>query len=160
AGQTALRPVVVHSALTATERQVAMQRIRSRSSRVIVCVDMFGEGFDLPQLKVAALHDVHKSLAITLQFVGRFTRAVADLGEAWVIANLGSTEVESSLRALYAEDADWNVVLRDLSTGATSRQVARADFLSRFDTPPAELPLQNVTPAMSTVVYRTTTSDW
>lgn len=40
----------------------------------IVCVDMLGEGFDFPSLKIAAIHSPHKSLAITLQFVGRFAR--------------------------------------------------------------------------------------
>ena len=40
----------------------------------MVCVDMLGEGFDLPALKVAAIHDPHKSLGVTLQFVGRFAR--------------------------------------------------------------------------------------
>lgn len=160
AGQQAVGVVLVHSGLTRTERQSAMERLRSRRARVVVCVDMFGEGFDMPELKIAALHDVHKSLAVTLQFVGRFTRAVASLGEATVVVNLGRTDVEDSLRALYAEDADWNVVLRDLSTGASNRQVRRADFLKRFEPPPTTIPLQNLSPAMSTVVYRVTCEDW
>ena len=36
----------------------------------VIAVDMLGEGFDLPNLKVAALHHPHKSLAVTLQFMG------------------------------------------------------------------------------------------
>ena len=45
---------------------------------------MLGEGFDLPELKIAAFHDVKKSLPITLQFAGRFTRTSRDnnLGKA------------------------------------------------------------------------------
>ena len=39
---------------------------------------MLGEGFDLPELKIAALHDVKKSLPVTLQFTGRFTRTKYD----------------------------------------------------------------------------------
>ena len=38
----------------------------------IVCVDMLGEGYDFPNLKVAAIHVPHKSLVSTLQFIGRF----------------------------------------------------------------------------------------
>jgi len=34
----------------------ALAAVDPRKSRVIVCVDMFGEGFDFPELKVAALH--------------------------------------------------------------------------------------------------------
>ena len=40
----------------------------------IVCVDMFGKGYDFPKLKIAALHAPHRSLVPTLQFVGRFAR--------------------------------------------------------------------------------------
>jgi hypothetical protein len=31
---------------------------------------MLGEGFDMPELKIAAFHDIKKSLAITLQLAG------------------------------------------------------------------------------------------
>ena len=50
---------------------------------------MLGEGIDIPSLKVAAVHDTHKSLAVLLQFVGRFTRiGDANLGYASVIAKM------------------------------------------------------------------------
>lgn len=77
-------------------------------ARIIVCVDMLGEGFDLANLKIAALHDTHKSLAITLQFIGRFTRkgAVGEVGEATVVANIADQETERKLANLYAEGAD------------------------------------------------------
>ena len=35
---------------------------------------MFGEGYDFPKLKIAALHAPHRSLVPTLQFIGRFAR--------------------------------------------------------------------------------------
>lgn len=160
AGYQGFGAVIVHSQLPPTERQLALAKLRGREARIVVCVDMFGEGFDMPELKVAALHDMHKSLAITLQFTGRFTRAKVDLGEATMVANVAGAAVGESLRALYAEDADWNVVLRDLSTGATSGQVRRSEFLKRFEPPPATVPLQNVFPKMSTVLYRTKCSEW
>ena len=55
----------------------------------IVCVDMFGEGYDFPKLKIAALHAPHRSLVPTLQFIGRFARTndVAT-GDATLIAPL------------------------------------------------------------------------
>ena len=40
----------------------------------IICVNMLGEGFNFPSLKIAAIHAPHKSLSVTLQFVGRFAR--------------------------------------------------------------------------------------
>jgi superfamily II DNA or RNA helicase len=51
-----------------------MAALRSRKSRIVVCVGIVGEGVDLPALKIAALHDAHRSLTVTLQFVGRLTR--------------------------------------------------------------------------------------
>ena len=126
----------------------------------MVCVDMFGEGFDLPELKIAALHDMHKSLAVTLQFTGRFTRAKPNLGEATVIANLAEANVQDALKDLYAESADWNLLLRRLSAGATDAQYRLSEFFKDFQGLPMQLPLQNITPKMSTVAYRTKCQDW
>lgn len=153
-------PILVTSQTKAGERVAAMQQLASRHSRILVCVNMFGEGFDFPELKIAAMHDVHKSLAITLQFTGRFTRLKPDLGNASVIANVADPEVEDSLKALYAEDADWNQLLRHLAEGATGRQTLRTEFLEAFGRLPAEVPLQNIFPKMSTVVFRTRCPRW
>lgn len=155
-----LAPLCVHSRQGGAEQAAALESIRNRRSRVIVCVDMLGEGFDLPQLKVAALHDVHKSLAITIQFAGRFTRAATGLGEATIIANAADANVEEALEDLYAKDSDWNLVLSRLSEGATGRQRKRSEFIRGFQNAPAGIPLQNVYPKMSTVVYRTTCDEW
>ena len=50
------------------------QILQNGEAHIVVCVDMFGEGFDQPNFKIAALHDPKKGLAVTLQFIGRFTR--------------------------------------------------------------------------------------
>ena len=77
-----LCPIRLDSKMSGRDQRSALQALRHRSSRVIVCVDMLGEGFDLPSLKVAAVHDPHKSLAVTLQFIGRFARVGGeDLGD-------------------------------------------------------------------------------
>lgn len=67
-----LNPVLINSQ-TKNKKEV-LAAIRNREHKIIVCVDMLGEGFDLPQLKISALHDPHKSINIMLQFTGRFTR--------------------------------------------------------------------------------------
>jgi superfamily II DNA or RNA helicase len=98
-----LNPLPLHSRLTRAEANHALNAIRTRKSRIIVCVDMLGEGFDLPQLKIAAIHDVHKSLAITLQFIVRFTRTLNEVGDATAIANIAAPGVEGSLRSLLSD---------------------------------------------------------
>src|SRR5690606_21909930 len=61
-------PVQIHYGIkSARERERIRQKIITREAKIIVCVDMLGEGFDLPELKIAAFHDIRKSLAVTLQ---------------------------------------------------------------------------------------------
>lgn len=156
-----LEPVILHSGETATNRKDALEAIRSRKSRVIVCVDMLGEGFDLPSLKVAAIHDPHKSLGVTLQFVGRFARATgSSLGDATVVVGRPDLDYDDKLRQLYSEDADWNRIIRDLSEGAVEQQEEISEFEQGFASLPEEVALRNLLPKMSTVVYRTKTNDW
>lgn len=74
------------------------RRLISGELRGIVCVDMFGEGYDFPKLKVAALHSPHRSLVPTIQFIGRFARSDATTGNATLIAPLARIlEAPSSL---------------------------------------------------------------
>jgi len=120
---------------------------------------MFGEGFDLPELKIAALHDRHRSLSVTIQFTGRFTRQKDMIGNATIVVNQADQAVDDALRKLDAEDSDWNKILRKLSEGATQRYTETQQFLEEFPTD-VSIPTQNVTPKMSTVVYRTTTVKW
>jgi superfamily II DNA or RNA helicase len=73
-------PVQLHTGIKSPKKRDSIRRdIISGKSRIVVCVDMLGEGFDLPELKIAAFHDIRKTLAVTLQLAGRFTRARSDL---------------------------------------------------------------------------------
>ncbi len=92
------KPVQLHTGLTQKQQAEGRKMILSGESRIVVCVDMLGEGFDLPELKIAAFHDIRKSLAVTLQLAGRFTRTRPDLGEATFIANDADVNVRDELR--------------------------------------------------------------
>ena len=153
-------PQLIHSGMSATERHAALTALRTGGSRIIVCVDMLGEGFDLPELKIAALHDKHRSEAITLQFVGRFTRVRRDLGDATVIASVAAGELGDRLRALYAEDADWNHILSVTGQARTERERRREDTFNGFVQTAEEIPLETFEPRLSTVVYRTFCQEW
>jgi superfamily II DNA or RNA helicase len=155
-----LRPVLMHSKLEEAEKSALLAELRAGRSRVVVCVNMLGEGFDLPELKIAAIHDAHKSLAITLQFTGRFTRFRRDLGDANMVVNIADVEVRDELRELYAEDANWNYLLRRLSEGATGEQEELSEFFQGFEPLPLLYSLQNITPKMSTVVFETPADGW
>lgn len=153
-------PLLFHNKKKASEKREALKQLHEGGSKIIVCVNMFGEGFDLPELKIAALHDIHKGLAITLQFTGRFTRTKPNIGSATIVANIANNHVEEALRDLYAEDADWNKLLRNLSEGATERKEKLSQFFEGFKDLPEEILPQNILPKMSTVVYKTRNTRW
>lgn len=164
-----LKPVIVYSGpgRTLINRE-AMRQLFDRGeagARIVICVDMLGEGFDLPYLKVAALHDTHKSLAVTLQFIGRFTRkGFADkIGEASVIANIADPNTEEKLADLYAEGADWDRLIKRLSEERIAQELRLQDVvlaLKETGNLHANLSLWNLRPALSAQLFRTKCTDW
>src|SRR3989338_5282600 len=158
---TEFNPVQIHSGVTSkVELAKSKQSLLTGNSRIVVCVDMLGEGFDLPELKIAAFHDIRKSLAVTLQLAGRFTRSRVDLGEPTFIANVADVGVRDELRKLYEHDADWNVLLEQSSEEAIGGQISLHQFAEGFVDFPADIPLQNLHPATSTVIYKTKCTEW
>nr|CUV27148.1 Helicase domain protein [Ralstonia solanacearum] len=153
-------PILLHSRLTAGERREALEKLMSGQSRLVVCVDMLGEGFDMPELKIAAFHDVRKSLPVTLQLAGRFTRTRPDLGSATFIANVANVGVRQELEKLYSQDPDWNELLPELSDTAIDKQIEARNFFEGFEPFSGEIPIQEIKPAASMVVYRTRCSAW
>ena len=154
-------PVELHTGITSVrKREAARKQILSGASRIVVCVDMLGEGFDLPELKIAAFHDIRKSLAVTLQLAGRFTRSRPDLGDATFIANTADVQVQEELRKLYTRDPDWNALLPELSDRMIGEQISLQEFLAGFTDFTNEIPLKTVRPAISTVVYQTKCTKW
>ena len=156
-----LGPVILHSGFEAKYRQEALNAIVERRSRIVICVNMLGEGFDLPALKIAAIHDTHKSLAVTLQFVGRFARTSGSvLGSATVVVGRPDGNFDPRLRRLYSEDADWNFIINDLSDGAITQEEGVSEFEAGFSALPDEVSIRSLLPKMSTVVYRVDPDRW
>lgn len=153
-----LNPALIHSRMPG--KRAVLDRIRAHQHKIIVCVDMFGEGFDLPNLKVAALHTVHKSLGVTLQFIGRFARTAASVGQATFVANTADDGVPEALENLYREDADWNVLLADLSYDAINPQARLSALVSNLEPvgnndKELEISTLALKPKISAQVYRT-----
>lgn len=149
-----LNPVVVYSGIVG--KKETLTRIIDGEHKIIVAVNMLGEGFDLPQLKIAAFHDIRKSLPITLQFAGRFTRTSgANLGDATFVANLADATVSEELSELYAQDSDWNLLLSKLSSDEIANEINFDDFINGFQQMEnSKIPFQNIRFAMSTVVFK------
>lgn len=157
-----MRPILVHSEMPDAEIDRRLADLRAGTSRIVVCVNMLGEGFDLPELKVAVLHDLHKSLPVLLQFTGRFTRSSGQhIGDATVVANIADPKVSSKLERLYSESADWNQLLSEASSNAAREHAELIEFLRNSE---ALVPEENLDglrisknllkPKFSTIAYR------
>ncbi|MEI6950368.1 DEAD/DEAH box helicase family protein [Paraflavisolibacter sp. H34] len=156
-------PVLIHTGLSKQEREEAKRKILRKVSKIIVCVDMLGEGFDLPNLKIAAFHNIRKSLPITVQLAGRFTRTKYDeqLGNASIIVNLKDADVKKELEDFYALGADWNSLLPKVSTTRIKKEIDFRKFLDGFsELDESKIPFQSLTPALSTVVYKNHSNEW
>ena len=91
-------PVIVYSGMP--NAIGTLKAIKEKKHRIIVCVNMLGEGYDLPQLKIAAIHDERQSLAVTLQFIGRFTRTNdIKLGKASFITNIAYPPIKEEVNS-------------------------------------------------------------
>ncbi|WP_432825455.1 DEAD/DEAH box helicase [Dactylosporangium sp. CA-092794] len=157
-----LSPAVLYDGVRPQQRRAVMQALEERSCRVVVCVDMLGEGFDLPSLKVAALHDVKKSLSPMIQFIGRFTRApdTPTIGTASAFVARDPSVALSPLRDLLREDADWNLLLTDITERATAAAESVSEFEASFTGAPDDVAVALLEPKMSAVAYRAPFSSW
>lgn len=155
-------PVLIHSGIKLSEYKERVSQLQTKKTRIVVCVDMFGEGFDFPNFKIAAMHATHKSLAITLQFIGRFTRTSgSNIGNATAIANVIGKDGIDIIQELYKENADWNHLIQLASGTATSSTVAVQQFASGFnDYDASYFPPSSIQPPMSATAYKVPNVKW
>lgn len=153
-------PIMVYTGIAGLGKKI--ESIKKGEHSIIVCVNMLGEGFDLPNLKIAAIHDEKQSLPTTLQFIGRFTRtSYNELGNASFITNIAYPPIHDELDQLYARNADWNLLLPRMSENATQKEIKIKEFLDGFQKiNESEVPFGAINPAMSTIIYKNNGSEW
>ncbi len=122
---------VIRSAYSLKNIKESIAKLRNNELDGIICVDMFGEGFDLPNLKIAAIHAPHKSLEITLQFIGRFARTNAkNVDIAKFLAVPSEIEVEGA--KLFDEEAVWQQIITNLSEVRINEEVDVSEAIKTF----------------------------
>lgn len=89
----------LHSGLGTRARESLVERIRSGECRAVAVVNMLGEGFDLPSLRVVAYHDKHKSLPATVQLIGRLDRVDQRYPQPSVVVAARDIDVHPHLAA-------------------------------------------------------------
>lgn len=120
--ETSLNLKRIDSSMTYRTIKQCIKDLKDKKIDGIICVDMLGEGFDFPNLKIAAVHAPHKSLASTLQFIGRFARTNADnIGIAKFIA-MNNEELVIENYKLYRGDAIWQEIIIDMSERTIHRE--------------------------------------
>lgn len=110
ADNTSLKLKRVDSSKSLKFVRKAIDALKEKQLDGIIAVDMLGEGFDFPNLKVAAVHSPHKSLAATLQFIGRFARTGSPkIGQAKFVAV--TQEIKGELKQLWTEGSEWHEII-------------------------------------------------
>ncbi|ALR11736.1 hypothetical protein MYCSP_09985 [Mycobacteroides saopaulense] len=155
-------PRLVHDRVAPQKTKEALAALRAGASRIVVCVNMLGEGYDLPTLKIAAIHETHKSLSPTIQLIGRIARTESPtpVGTASVFVSQDPEAALSPLRTLLREDPDWDKVLSNITDRAAERAVEISEFDAAFTLTPSQVPVGLLEPKMSAIAFRTDASDW
>lgn len=105
-----------NSALKTVEK--AIKDLKSGDLDGLIAVDMFGEGFDFPDLKACALHTPHGSLATAVQFFGRFARDRGIAGDEALFFAVPNDDLKSDIGHLFEQDADWTTLVPNLADAA------------------------------------------
>ena len=158
------RIVLIHSKTSG--KKTIIQDIKSDKYDIVVCVDMLKEGFDYPDFKIAAVHSVHKSLAVLLQFIGRFTRTQDGLGDASFVVNYAEEKISIELENLFQEGTGWEEVVSEIADAKKAEAESLLSFLqgctpfSSFDSPDIELNPKLVYPALSCLCFNCESVNW
>lgn len=157
---TDLKLRLIHSGHSTAHIKNVVRKLREHELDGLICVDMLGEGFDFPNLKIAAIHAPHKSLAVTLQFIGRFARTTApDIGSAKFLAAPAAITLEA--RRLYEEGAVWEKIIIELGDSRIEQELRTRETLEKFervdnlDFETEDLSLYSLEPYHHVKIYRT-----
>lgn len=156
--------VIIHN--NVKNRKAKLEQIKKRQYDIVVCVDMLKEGFDFPEFKIAAVHGIHKSLSVLLQFIGRFTRPRDGLGDASFVVNYAEEKMSIELENLFQEGSGWEKVISEIADAKKEEAETLLTFLqgckpySGFDSPDIELNPKLVYPALSCVAYKCKNVQW
>ena len=155
---TSLKVKRIDSSLSNRNIRTTLDNLKTRELDGIICVDMLGEGYDFPNLKIAAVHVPHKSLASTLQFIGRFARTNADnIGTAKFIA-VDDEELEIEKKKLYSRDAIWQDLIVEMSDERNNRELTNREYYKSFSNEVGkgidDVPIQAIKPNCHVKIYR------
>jgi len=152
--------VITHQT-TAKQLNLITKRLRAGESSGVAFVGVLGEGFDLPSLKIAAYHNPHRSLPVTIQFAGRVARSeggAAGPNPEHAVLIATSDDHPEILAELHRDGQRWDRLIPELAQelGEGSQ---RAWTVSSADTADmaAAFTVENFRAFMLADVYRIST---
>ncbi|MGW9264996.1 DEAD/DEAH box helicase [Gordonia terrae] len=149
--------VALTSNLGQKRRAQIVDGLKDGSIRAVAVVGMLGEGFDLPRLRLAAYHDKHKSVASTVQLIGRLVRSHPDFPQPSVLVTVQDANVYPGLKGalwdLYQEDADWSSLLPGIIDDDVAADLADKAFVDQLASSPAALSLDSLRPLIRAKVF-------
>lgn len=154
---TTLKLKRIDSTMSATTIGCTIKLLKEKELDGVICVDMLGEGFDFPNLKVAAIHEPHKSLASTLQFIGRFARTNGEKIDVAKFIAMNDDNLKIENRKLYSSDSAWQEMIIDMSEEKIEGDLEDNESLSCFTKPKIQddlILLNNIRPNCHAKVYK------
>jgi len=156
--------VLASRGMSAQQRASTVEKLRAGEIRAVAVVDMLGEGFDLPRLRIAAYHDKHKSTAATVQLIGRLARVEPAYPQDSVVVTPRDVDIYPQLqgvvRQLWEEDADWTRVLPGLIDDEVEEVRADREYAAQLESAPPELTVEAIQPGVMANLYEVPEQDW
>lgn len=155
---------VLSSRMSATSRAELVEQLRGGSVRAVAVVDMLGEGFDLPSLRIAAYHDKHKSVNATIQLIGRLVRSDSRYPQVSLLVAARDIDVYPQLqgvvRSLWEEDADWALVLPGVIDDHIAGSIANQEYARLLPAAPPEVAVEAIQPVIRGILYEVAPDGW
>ncbi|MHA1330870.1 MAG: DEAD/DEAH box helicase [Candidatus Hodarchaeales archaeon] len=122
----------------------------------VVAVGMLGEGLDVPNLKIAVLHERPKSLPCTIQFIGRLSRTSNKKGNAYLLAQ--PRMINKAVRTLYEYGSNWEMLIPKLVERSIRRSPLAESVKVYTIGSSLDLSIEDIYPFFSVKVYSTSPS--
>jgi superfamily II DNA or RNA helicase len=148
---------LLHNRIPQDEQHTLIEGIRGGGIQAVGVVAMLGEGFDLPSLRLLAYHDKHRSLAPTMQLLGRLARTHPEFPQRSALVTVKDADVfpelKGAVRALYEEDETWADVLPGIIDDEVEVEQRDRTFIEALPPSTSELHIEFVHPLKRCIIY-------
>ncbi|WP_337806664.1 DEAD/DEAH box helicase, partial [Prevotella pectinovora] len=124
-----IETVAISANTPLNERRTNIEKFKDGQIQILVNVDLFGEGFDCPDVEFVQLARPTLSLAKYLQMVGRGLRVAKDKECCTILDNVGLYR----LFGLPTAEWNWEAMFRGMEAGKGEIDVARDLSLRNID---------------------------